>query len=288
MDSDPKRSRLAVALLMACATIAGVASAYSQERTPPTVTDYVVGPQDVLTITSYDQADLSGRFTLEADGTFTYPLIGRVKAGGLTLRALEDALKKRLIDDGYFKNPQITVSVEIYKSQKIYVVGEVRAPGAYPLSGDMNLVEAIARAGSTLPSASGDAIIVHPVVQGASGPTLPNQDTAAKTERIDLRAMQNGVFTQTTILRDGDTIFVPRAESVYVFGQVKNPGAYALQQKDTSVLQALSLAGGITDRGATTRIRIVRMVGNEKKELKVKLTDAVLPGDTIIVAERIF
>jgi polysaccharide export outer membrane protein len=280
-------SRVFAALVVA-AVIAGAGFAYAQERPAASVTDYVVGPQDVLTITSYDQADLSGKFTLEADGTFTFPLIGRVKAGGLTLRALEEALKKRLIEDGYFKNPQITVSVETYKSQKIYVVGEVRAPGAYPLSGDMNLVEAIARAGSTLPSASGEAIIVHPVAAGASGPTLPNQDTAAKTERIDLRAMQNGVYTQTTILRDGDTIFVPRAESVYVFGQVKNPGAYALQQKDTSVLQALSLAGGITDRGATTRIRIVRMVGSEKKELKVKLSDPVLPGDTIIVAERIF
>jgi polysaccharide export outer membrane protein len=288
MPSDLKRFRLVAALLVAYAAIAGVVSAHAQDRTPPTVTDYVVGPQDVLTITSYDQVDLSGKFTLEADGTFTYPLIGRVKAGGLTLRALEGALKKRLKDEGYFNNPQITVSVETYKSQRIYVVGEVRAPGAYPLSGDMSLVEAIARAGSTLPSASGEAIVVHPVVQGVSGPTLPNQDTAAKTERIDLRAMQNGVFTQTTVLRDGDTIFVPRAESVYVFGQVKNPGAYALQQKDTSVLQALSLAGGITDRGATTRIRIVRIVGNEKKELKVKLSDAVLPGDTIIVAERIF
>jgi polysaccharide biosynthesis/export protein len=253
----------------------------------PPVTDYVVGPQDVLTITSYDQADLSGKFTLEADGTFTYPLIGRVRAGGLTLRALEGVLKKRLMDDGFFNKPQITVSVDTYKSQKVFVVGEVRTPGTYPLSGDMNLVEAIARAGSTLPSASGEAIIVHPV-QGASGPTLPNQDAAAKTERVDLRAMQNGVFTQTTVLRDGDTIFVPRAESVYVFGQVKTPGAYALQQKDTSVLQALSLAGGISDRGATTRIRIVRMVGGDKKELKVKLSDLVLPGDTIIVAERIF
>jgi polysaccharide export outer membrane protein len=149
-------------------------------------------------------------------------------------------------------------------------------------------VEAIARAGSTLPTASGEAIIVHPATKGASGPTLPNQDTTAKNERIDLRAMQNGAFTNTVVLRDGDTIFVPRAESVYVFGQVKNPGAYALQQKDTSVLQALSLAGGITDRGATTRIRIVRMVANDKKELKVKLSDIVLPGDTIIVAERIF
>src|SRR3954468_314606 len=178
-------------------------------------TDYVVGAQDVLTITSYDQADLSGKFTLEADGSFTYPLIGRVNAGGLTLRALEDALKKRLKDEGFFRNPQITVSVETYKSQKIFVVGEVRAPGPYPLSGDMNLVEAIARAGSTLPTASGEAVGVHPV-QGASGPTLPNQDAAAKTERIDLRAMQNGAFTNTIVLRDGDTIFVPRAESVYV------------------------------------------------------------------------
>jgi polysaccharide biosynthesis/export protein len=280
--------KAAVVLFIACAACCAAPSAQAQERlAASSVTDYVVGPQDVLTITSYDQADLSGKFTLEADGTFTYPLIGRVSAGGLTLRALEGALKKRLKGEGFFNNPQITVSVETYKSQKIFVVGEVRTPGTYPLSGDMNLVEAIARAGSTLPSASGEAIIVHPV-QGASGPTLPNQDAAAKIERIDLRAMQNGAFTQTTLLRDGDTIFVPRAESVYVFGQVKNPGAYAVQQKDTSVLQALSLAGGINDRGATTRIRIVRMVAGEKKELKVKLSDLVLPGDTIIVAERIF
>ncbi|MBZ5558456.1 MAG: SLBB domain-containing protein, partial [Acidobacteriia bacterium] len=248
----------------------------------------VVGPQDVLTINSYDQADLSGKFTIEADGTFTYPMIGRVKAGGLTLRAIEAAIKKQLVDEGFFRNPQITVSVETYKSQKIFVVGEVRSPGTYPLSGEMNLVEAIARAGSTLPSASGEAIIVHPAISGVSGPTLPNQDAAAKSERVDLRAMQNGVFTQTTILRDGDTIFVPRAESVYVFGQVKNPGAYSLQQKNTTVLQALSLAGGITDRGSTARVRIVRIVNGEKKEFRVKLTDAVQPNDTIIVGERFF
>src|SRR5438445_3490320 len=79
-------------------------------------TDYVVGPQDVLLITSYDQADLSGKFTVEADGTFTYPLIGRVKVGGMTLRAVETRLKKQLTDEGYFRNPQITVSIEQYKS----------------------------------------------------------------------------------------------------------------------------------------------------------------------------
>ena len=69
----------------------------AQDRTRgPAVTDYVVGPQDVLTITSYDQADLSGKFSVEADGTFTYPLIGRIRAGGLTLRVVEVGLKSRL------------------------------------------------------------------------------------------------------------------------------------------------------------------------------------------------
>ena len=92
---------------------------------------------------------------------------------------------------------------------------------------------------------------------------------------------------QNIELRDGDTIFVPRAESAYVFGQVKTPGAYAIQ-KDTTVLQALSLAGGVTENGAMNRIKIVRMVNGEKKELKVKLTDLVKPGDTIIVPERYF
>src|SRR5436190_282157 len=134
-------------------------------------TDYVVGPQDVLLITSYDQADLSGKFTVEADGTFTYPLIGRVKVGGMTLRAVETRLKKQLTDEGYFRNPQITVSIEQYKSQKIFVVGEVRMPGSYPLSGDMNLVEALAKAGSTLPTASGEAVIVH-AGDNPTGPVL--------------------------------------------------------------------------------------------------------------------
>jgi polysaccharide biosynthesis/export protein len=253
-----------------------------------TVTDYVVGPQDVLTITSYDQPDLTGKFAVEADGTFTYPLIGRVKAGGFSLRALEARLKKQLKDDGFFTNPQITVAVDTYKSQKVFVVGEVRTPGSYPLSGDMSLVEALARAGSTLPTASGEAVIVHPAGGKASGPVLPTEAAATNVVRVDLRELQSGEGPTSALLRDGDTIFVPRAESVYVFGQVKNPGAYALQQKNTSVLQALSLAGGVTDRGSTGRVKIARIVNGEKREFKVKLGELVKPGDTVIVGERFF
>jgi polysaccharide export outer membrane protein len=150
----------------------------------------------------------------------------------------------------------------------------------------MKLVEALARAGSTLPTASGEVVIVHPVDGKATGPVLPTGEDAENIVRVDLRELQNGAFASNTVLRDGDTIFVPRAESIYVFGQVKNPGAYPLQQRSTTVLQALSLAGGVSDRGSTSRIKVVRIVDGQKRELRVTLSDVIRPGDTIIVSER--
>jgi polysaccharide export outer membrane protein len=247
---------------------------------------YVIGPQDLLTITVWDQEDLGGKFAVETDGTFTFPLIGRVQASGRTLRELETELRNRLMD-GFFKNPQVSVAVEQYRSQRVFIIGEVRSPGPYPLTGDMSLIEAIARAGSTLPSASDEALIVRPSNGATSqGPTLPNVDNADVT-RIGLKNLQSGGFSQNVVLRDGDTIFVPRAETVYVFGHVKNPGSYVVQ-KDTTVLQALSLAGGVTDRGATGRIRIVRNENGKEQEVRVKLSDPVRAGDTIIVPERFF
>jgi polysaccharide export outer membrane protein len=266
---------------------AGSADALKQPQAPGNHTDYVIGPQDVLMITVYDQEGLNGKFPVDSDGTFTFPLVGRVKAGGLTLRELERSLKALLMD-GYFRNPQLSVGVEQYRSQKIHIVGEVRNAGTYPLAGDMSLIEAIARAGSTLPTASGEVLIVRAKSEtdGQAGPVLPNGDDTEVTT-VDLRALQSGALDQNATLRDGDTIFVPRAESVYVFGQVKSPGAYPVQ-RNTTVLQALSLAGGVTDRGATGRIRIVRLEKGKKVEFRVKLDYIVTPGDTIIVPERFF
>ena len=247
--------------------------------------DYVIGAQDVLAIQVFDQPDLGGKYTVEADGTFSFPLIGRVKAGGMTLRAFEGELKQKLTE-GYFKNPQITAAVETYRSQRVFVMGEVRQAGPVPLTGGMTLIEALSRAGSTLPSASGDVTIVRGM-RGAQGPTLPGQQPGAETFRASIRELEAGSLKQNVELRDGDTIFVPRSEEVYVFGEVKNPGSYPIKT-GTSVLQALSLAGGVTPNGAMGRIRIARIVDSVKLEVKVKLTDVVRPGDTIIVPERYF
>jgi polysaccharide export outer membrane protein len=262
------------ALLLASAAATAAAQA----------TDYVIGRQDVLSI-SVLGTDISGKYTVEADGTFTFALIGRVSAAGKTPRELEADLRKHLAD-GYFKNPQVSVAVEQYRSQQIFIVGEVRSPGAYPLTGDMTLIEALARAGSTTPAASGEALIVHPRTSKA-GPLLPGQDKEAEVEKVDVKALQSGTLSQTYRLRDGDTIFLPAAELIYVYGQIKNPGSFPIKD-GTTVLQALSLAGGVTDRGSTSRLRVSRVVDGTKRELRVKLTDVVQPGDTLIVPERFF
>jgi polysaccharide export outer membrane protein len=249
--------------------------------------NYLIGPQDVLAINVFDQADLGGKYTVESDGTFSFPLIGRVKAAGLTLREFEQELKKALAD-GFFTNPQVSVAVEQYRSQRVFVVGEVRQPGPVSLTGGMTLIEALARAGSTLPSSSGEVTVVRRKDHDAVvGPTLPGAKEASDVIRVSIRNLESGAVSQDVELQDGDTIFVPRAESVYVFGQVKNPGSYPIQ-KDTTVLQALSLAGGVSENGAMNRIRIVRLVDGKRAEIRVNEGDVVKPGDTIVVPERFF
>ena len=247
--------------------------------------DYVIGPQDVLSITVFDQADLGGKYSVELDGSFTFPLVGRVQAGGMTIRDFEAELKKRLAD-GYFRNPQVTVAIEQYRSQRVFVTGEVRNPGAYALTGDMTLIEALAKAGSTTQNASDEVLVVRGA-RGGQAAAAPGAE-GRETVRLNLQRLQSGTAASENLdLRDGDTIYVARAELTYVLGQVKNPGSYPIRS-DTTLLQALSLAGGVTPTGAMNRTRIVRQRNGTKTEIKAKLTDIVQPGDTILVPERFF
>jgi polysaccharide export outer membrane protein len=116
---------------------------------------------------------------------------------------------------------------------------------------------------------------------------LPDQDQSAEVIRVELRNLEGGELSKNVSVRDGDTVFVPRASSVYVTGRVRNPGVYPFGQNMT-VLQALSLAGGATDFGATNRIKIRRQVAGREREIGVDLTSPVEAGDTIVVPERYF
>lgn len=250
--------------------------------------DRVAGPRDQLTVTVFNEPTLSGKYTVELDGTFEFPLVGRVKASGLTVRDIEAELGRELAN-GYLKNPQVTVGIELNPDQRIFVMGEVRTPGPYQFGGDITLLEALARAGSVSAGAASEVLVIRPTRgQPVAGPVLPPDKGDSEVIRVSLKDLQSGELARSNImLHDGDTVFVARAQLVYMTGQVKAPGAYTIAS-GTTVLQALALAGGVSERGSASRIKIIRTVAGKKKEFKVKLTDPVEPGDTIVVPTRYF
>jgi polysaccharide export outer membrane protein len=248
---------------------------------------YTVGAQDVLSITVFNQPSLGGKFAVELDGSLSFPLIGRVQAAGMTIQQVEAALTSKLAA-GFFNNPRVSVAVEQYRSQRVFVVGEVKNAGPYALSGDMTLIEALAKAGSTNPSAGDEVVVVRGRALEAGAAAAAAAAGGADVVRVNLKDLQRGAAGAANVrLGDGDTIYVPAAETAFVYGQVKNPGGYPIRA-GTTVLQALSLAGGATPYAATNRIHVVREVNGEQKEIKVKLIDPIQPGDTIVVPERYF
>ena len=277
--------RAAAVLVAACALAAGLATA-GQDDTARADTAYSIGPGDVLSIRVFNQADLSGPYTVETDGAVSFPLIGRIAARGLTVRAFEQALRDRLAA-GYFRNPRVSVSIAEYRSQRVFIVGEARQPGVFPLTGAMGVIELLALAGGTTPLASGEVVVVR-AGRPAGGPVLPDDPADAATFRVDLEAIERGDFSQDVTLRHGDTIFVPRADVVYVFGEVREPGQYPVR-RGTTVLQVLSLAGGGTEFAALNRVRIVRTLDDgEQVEIRAALSDVVQPDDIVRVPERFF
>ncbi len=252
--------------------------------------EYIVGPNDVLAVTVVDQPQLTGKYIVRADGTFTFPMLGRLKAGGLSLQVVENDLRDRLAK-GYVKNPQIGVSVDQFRSQQIFVMGEVRQPGSLQFTGSMSIIEALARTGSTTERAGTEALVIR-----ASSGLQPGDVAAIERARdskdsdvirVNLQTLQAGELSQNLALRSGDTIFVPRAESVFVSGLVRTAGEYVIR-KGMTVRQVLALAGGVTERGSTGRIQIIRQVDGNETTVGANLQDAVRPGDTIVVRERFF
>jgi polysaccharide export outer membrane protein len=254
--------------------------------------EYVVGPQDVLAVTVTNEPTLTGKFTVVPDGTVAYPLLGSVKVGGLSLRAVERELTTRLAD-GYLERPLVSVALDQFGSQRVLVIGEVRQAGSYPLSGPTTLLEILLKAGAPTPSAGAEALIVRGRTVDPRTTTTSASALAASSSnvlRANLDALQRGDLSQNLSLRPGDMVFVPRAEPaapVYVMGMVKAPGAYQVT-KGATVLQVLAQAGGVTDRGSTGRIKLVRKTAQRNVEMKVTLHDLVQPGDTILVNRRLF
>lgn len=245
---------------------------------------YTLGPQDQLKITVFDEPDLSNIYRIDSDGFITFPMINRVAASGLTPPQLQDRIRTMLAS-GYIRNPQVRVEVEGYKSQSVIIGGEVRAPGKIPMTGTMTLIEALAAAGSPTSSASSE-VIVSRQKRGPNGVVLNENDV--EIIRVNLKEIQLGRAGRDIQLQDGDIINVPKAQTLYVYGAVRNQGAI-IYEPGMTVQQAIAVAGGLTDRGSDRRIKADRVMPDGKvAEVSLRLEDKVNPNDTIKIASKIF
>ncbi|MEE8129704.1 MAG: polysaccharide biosynthesis/export family protein [Vicinamibacterales bacterium] len=278
----PGRVALVVALVIGVAC-AGLRLG-AQE---PASSGYLVGPQDELQITVFNEDELTGTYMVDGDGSITFPLLGRVSVDGLTLRESQDEITRQLGDE-FLVDPQVSSEIAEYRRQSVYVLGEVRSPGIYRLSGNLSLIEVLVEAGGVTAQAGNEVQIIR----SASGPvdTWPvlaqDGDLEVEVTVVSLEDVRTGRLALVTI-RDGDTVNVPKAATFYVVGQVSSPGSY-VWTRGMTVQQAIALAGGYTARGSDRGIRIRRMVDGEPTEVSVREDDLVEPNDTISIRARRF
>jgi len=249
--------------------------------------DYVIGPEDVLRIQIWDHPDMDREVNVSREGDFSYPLIGKVHADGLTMVALEKEITRRL-DKKYIINPQVTVTVKEYRSKKVFFLGEVANRGTYSLTGKTTLLELLAQAGGPTTDAGTEAILIRPRNQVNKDNPAPLEETSdGDVIVINLQHLMDGDINQNVSLQHGDTIYVTEAQYYYVFGEVARPGKFVLE-KDTTILKAITTAGGTTDLASVNRTKVVREKDGVRRKLKVKMTDEVMPEDIIMVPESFF
>jgi polysaccharide biosynthesis/export protein len=236
---------------------------------------YMIGPQDLLKITVFDEPDLTNSYRVDGDGFITFPYISRVAAGGLTLGELQDRIRT-LLSAGFIRNPQVRVEIGEFKSQSVLVSGEVRQPGKITMTGSMTLLEALAAAGSATSSASSELTVAHP--------KRGTEDS--EVVRINWKDLQLGKGTDVG-LQDGDIINIPKAQTFFITGQIRNGGSYVLEP-GTTVQQAIAMAGGLTERGSDRGITVTRLINGKSTDVKVALEDRVQPNDTILIRNRFF
>jgi polysaccharide biosynthesis/export protein len=250
--------------------------------------DYRIGPGDVLKVTVYGHEDLTQTVTIQPDGSFVFPLLGKIQVVRATPAELAAHLGGRL-GKGYIRDPQVSVVVQDFRSQVVFAVGEVTRPGSYPLAGDTTIVEILARAGPLSANAGSEVVVVRPK-RRVAGPLLPaDVDNPGEAEvlRVDMRDVRAGRLEKNLRLRGNDTVFVPEATRVFVSGEVRNPGAFPYASGLT-IRQAIALAGGFTADASTKNARVVRPASGKSETLKLKLDEPIQPGDTIVVKAKLF
>lgn len=251
----------------------GMALAQSPQRAEP-----VLGIGDVVKITVYQNPDLSVEARVSERGEINFPLIGAVTIGGLSVSQAQTLIEKRLRDGGFVLKPQVTIQTTQIRSSQISILGQVAKPGRFPIEiVGSKVSEMIAAAGGVLPGGADVVTLVG------------NRDGKPVKLDIDLPLiLQSGRADLDVTVENGDIVYVDRAPSFYMYGEVQRPGQLRLERGMT-LMQALAQAGGLSARGTQRGIRVTRKdASGAEQVLELKMNDRIERDDVIYVKESIF
>jgi polysaccharide export outer membrane protein len=266
-----------------------------QEAVEEKIEDYKVGPNDSLSIAVYGEEDLSlDGIIVSSEGMITYPLIGRISVEGLTAHEVSKKIAA-LLSDGYLVNPQVTTTVKVFKSKRVFILGAVEEPGVIPLQGHERLLEIISSAGGIRSEEAGKFILIwRQGIRDNEGKKAEDRLIKVEVERL----LQQGDMRLNVPLENKDVVFVPQAEYVYIIGEVKDPGSYKIYDKDITILEAITMAGGFSAIASPNKTRVIRVEDGVERTINVPMKDIIKgekskdiylkSGDIIVVPESLF
>jgi len=285
------RLSLGVILLTSIGIAQGSLDSRAQDKS------HLLGPGDLILVRALHAAELSERpARLDAEGYIRLPLAGRIKAGGLTTEQLAARVRAQL--DNLIRDPEVTVEIVELKSHPVSILGAVKTPGVYQLQGQTRLLEVLSVAGG-IDQDAGFSLRISREKAAGPIPLSPQQVSDSGEYRVAEISLEDLIAgkhpEQNVVILPDDVITIPRAKLVYVIGEVHRAGGFVLRERQSmSVLQALSMAEGLTATAGAKNSKILRPVDNSdrKTEIPVNIRDVLagkssdlplLPNDVLFI-----
>jgi polysaccharide export outer membrane protein len=278
----PAVGALLLCLMQTCLAAGGAPPPAAEPAVPsgPDRPLLQLGPGDQVKMDVFGRPEMDTTTYIADDGSIRVPLAGPVTVGGLSPAEAGKKVETALKQGQYLVDPHVTFTVVQSRSQRVSVLGEVRAPGRYPIESNSTVLDLLAQAGGATEKGSD---IIYILRADASG----NLQRRAVNLKGTVDA-QDATPAVLQTLRGGDSIFVPVAEQFYIAGEVRQPAMYRLESGMTLV-QAIARAGGITERGSTSRVQIKRRgPKGDYVVISAKPNEKIQVDDVITVKERIF
>lgn len=240
--------------------------------------EYALQPGDIVKISVFQNPDLSIETTIAENGTISYPLLGTVQLGGLSIPDAEKLIATQLQKGDFVVQPHVNILLTTAHGNQVAVLGQVNHPGRFPVESDnVRVSDMLALAGGVAPTGADNAVVTG------------TRNGKPFRKEIDVGALFLAKSQDDNLkVLGGDVIYVHRAPVYYIYGEVQKPGSYRIE-RNMAVIQALAQAGGLTPRGTQSGLKIVRHgKDGATEEIHPGMMDRVQTDDVLYVRESLF